>query len=65
MTTQDHEQAFKDAEASSFLEGLTPSNYYYKVKAGILAGEVTTEEGLDALVAYHKALNAGDVSAVA
>jgi|GEM_PF-3835914 len=57
------EQVFKDAEASLLLEGLTPSDFYHKVKARILAGEITTQEGKDTLIAHHKALNAGVASA--
>jgi hypothetical protein len=49
------ERGFAEAEASLFLEGLTPTNNFFAVKARILAGEITFEQGQQEILAYHRA----------
>jgi hypothetical protein len=51
------EQDFAEAEASVRLEGLTPSANFFAVKARILAGEVTFEQGKKEILAYHRTKN--------
>jgi hypothetical protein len=48
------ERGFAEAEASLFLEGLTPSANFFAVKARILAGEITFEQGQEEILAYHR-----------
>ncbi|HME59421.1 MAG TPA: antitoxin VbhA family protein [Terracidiphilus sp.] len=48
------EQGFAEAEASLRLEGLTPTDNLYAVKARILAGEITFEQGKQEILAYHR-----------
>jgi hypothetical protein len=49
------ERGFAEAEASLFLEGLTPTDNFFAVKARILAGEITFEQGQQEILAYHRA----------
>jgi hypothetical protein len=49
------ERGFAEAEASLFLEGLRPSENFFAVKARILAGEITFEQGQEEILAYHRA----------
>jgi hypothetical protein len=39
------ENDFAEAEASVRLEGLTPSENFFSVKARVLAGEISFEQG--------------------
>jgi hypothetical protein len=55
------ERGFAEAEASLRLEGLMPTDNFFAVKARILAGEITFEQGQQEILAYHRA----KVSAVA
>ena len=49
------EHDFAEAEASVRLEGLTPSAKFSSVKARVLAGEITFEQGREDILAYHRA----------
>jgi hypothetical protein len=49
------ERGFAEAEASLFLEGLTPTENFFAVKARILAGEISFEQGQQEILAYHRA----------
>ena len=51
------EQDFAEAEASVRLEGLTPSANFFAVKARVLAGEITFEQGREDILAFHRAKN--------
>jgi antitoxin HigA-1 len=51
------EQDFAEAEASVRLEGLTPSANFFAVKAQVLAGEITFEQGREDIFAYHRTKN--------
>jgi hypothetical protein len=55
------ERGFAEGEASQRLEGLEPDEPYWAIKARILAGEITFEQGLEEIAAHHRAR----VSAVA
>jgi hypothetical protein len=48
------ERGFAEAEASLRLEGLTPTDNFFTVKARILAGEITFEQGQQEILAYHR-----------
>ena len=48
------EHDFAEAEASGRLEGLTPSANFFAVKARVLAGEITFEQGLEDILAYQR-----------
>jgi len=48
------EQDFTEAEASVRLEGLTPSANFFAVKARVLAGEISFEQGQEEILAYHR-----------
>lgn len=55
-------EGFRKAEASLRLEGMDPSGsaLYESVKARIISGELTYEQGRAEILAYHtKADNAG------
>lgn len=54
---QQLDQDFAEAEASVRLEGLTPSANFLAVKARVLAGEITFEQGRADILAYHRAKN--------
>jgi hypothetical protein len=49
------ERGFAEAEASLRLEGLTPTDNFFAVKARILAGEITFEQGQQEILAYYRA----------
>jgi len=51
------EHGFAEAEASLFLEGLTPTENFFAVKARILAGEITFEQGTEEILAHHRSVN--------
>ena len=51
------QQDFAEAEASVRLEGLTPSANFFAVKARVLAGEISFEQGREDILAYHRAKN--------
>jgi len=51
------EHDFAEAEASVRLEGLTPSANFFAVKARVLAGEITFEQGREDILAFHRAKN--------
>jgi len=48
------ERDFTEAEASVRLEGLTPSANFFAVKARVLAGEISFEQGQEDILAYHR-----------
>jgi len=48
------ERGFAEGEASQLLEGLKLGEPYWTVKARILAGEITFEQGLEEIAAYHQ-----------
>ena len=48
------ERGFAEAEASLFLSGMKPSEFSLAVKARILAGEITFDQGLEEIAAYHR-----------
>jgi hypothetical protein len=48
------ERGFKEAEASTFLSGLTLSENYFKIKGCILSGEITFDQGQEEILAYHR-----------
>ena len=49
------ERGFAEAEASLFLEGMKPTENFFAVKARILAGEISFEQGQEEILAYHRA----------
>jgi hypothetical protein len=51
------ERDFAEAEASVRLEGLTPSANFFAVKARVLAGEISFEQGREDILAYHRTKN--------
>lgn len=51
------EREFSEAEANLFLEGMRPTENFFAVKARILAGEITFEQGTEEILAYHHAVN--------
>jgi hypothetical protein len=55
------ERGFTEGEASQRLEGLEMGEPYWTVKARILAGVITFDQGLEEIAAYHRA----KISAVA
>ena len=48
------ERGFAEGEASQRLEGIEPGEPYLSVKARILSGEITFEQGLEEIAAYHQ-----------
>jgi hypothetical protein len=48
------ERGFAEGEASQRLEGIELSEPYWTVKACILAGEITFEQGLEEIAAHHR-----------
>lgn len=48
------ERGFAEGEASQRLEGIEPSEPYLNVKARILAGEISFEQGFEEIAAYHR-----------
>ena len=51
------EQDFDEAESSVRLEGLVPTENFFLVKARVLAGEITFEEGNREILTYHRTEN--------
>jgi hypothetical protein len=51
------ERGFIEAEASLFLSGFTVSENFHSVKARILSGEITIDEGQEEILADHRAKN--------
>ena len=62
MLTADEKEKFEcgfaEAEASVRLEGLTPTENFFTVKARILADEITFEQGHEEILAFHRRKNA-------
>jgi hypothetical protein len=54
-----HEVAFEISEASVRLEGIDPMQFpiYRELKARILAGEITSDQATDILLAQYTAAN--------
>jgi len=48
------ERGFAEGEATQRLEGLELGEPYWTVKARILAGEITFDQGLEEISAYHR-----------
>jgi hypothetical protein len=48
------ERGFAEGEASVRLEGLELGEPYWTVKARVLAGEITFDQGLEEIAAYHR-----------
>jgi hypothetical protein len=48
------ERGFAEGEASQRLEGLDLGEPYWTIKARILTGEITFEQGLEEIAAYHR-----------
>jgi len=48
------ERDFIEAEASVRLEGLAPSEIFFAVKARVLAGEISFEQGREDILASHR-----------
>jgi len=48
------ERGFAEGEASQRLEGLELVEPYWTVKAQVLAGEITFDQGLEEISAYHR-----------
>ncbi len=48
------ERGFAEGEASQRLEGLELGEPYWAVKARILAGEITFDQGLEEIAAHHR-----------
>jgi hypothetical protein len=48
------ERGFAEGEASQRLEGLEFGEPYWTVKARILAGEISFDQGLEEIAAYHR-----------
>ena len=47
------ERAFEQAEASLRLEGMTPTEVFFKVKERVLAGEITFDQAAEEINAHH------------
>jgi len=48
------ERAFREAEASLFLSGLSPSENCIEIRARILSGEITFDKGQEEILAYYR-----------
>jgi hypothetical protein len=48
------ERGFAEGEASLFLSGMKPSEFFLTVKARILSGEITFEQGEAEIFAHHR-----------
>jgi hypothetical protein len=48
------ERGFAEGESSQRLEGLELGEPYWTIKARILAGEITFDQGLEEIAAYHR-----------
>ncbi|MHC9396127.1 antitoxin VbhA family protein, partial [Serratia ureilytica] len=57
MTKQQRIDGFRKAEASLKLEGMDPAGtpFYESVKARIISGEITYEQGKAEILSHHKA----------
>ncbi len=57
MTKQQRIDGFRKAEASLKLEGMDPSGtpFYESVKARIISGEITYEQGKAEILSHYKA----------
>jgi hypothetical protein len=53
------ERAFEQAEASLRLEGMTPTEVFFKVKERVLAGEITFDQAAEEINAHHERIEAG------
>lgn len=51
------ERGFAEGEASLFLSGFTPTENCFAVKARILSGVISFEQGHDEILAYHRGKN--------
>ena len=51
------EHGFAEAEASVRLEGLMPTDNFFEVKARILAGGITFDQGQEEILAFHRTKN--------
>jgi len=51
------ERGFKEAEASAFLSGFTLSENFFEIKARILSGDITIDQGQEEILAYHRVKN--------
>jgi hypothetical protein len=51
------ERGFIEAEASLFLSGLTVSENFLTIKARILSGEITIDQGQKEILAYYRVKN--------
>jgi hypothetical protein len=48
------ERGFAEGEASQRLEGLELGEPYWSIKARVLAGEITFNQGLEEIAAHHR-----------
>ena len=48
------ERGFAEGEASQRLEGLELGEPYWSVKARVLAGEISVDQGLEEIAAHHR-----------
>jgi hypothetical protein len=48
------ERGFAEAEASMFLSGFTLSNDFFGMKARILSGEITLDQGQEEILGRHR-----------
>jgi hypothetical protein len=48
------EHGFAEAEASQRLEGIELGEPYWSMKARVLAGEITFEQGIAEIAAHHR-----------
>ena len=48
------ERGFAEGEASQRLEGIEPGEPYLTIKARILVGEITFEQGIAEIAAHHR-----------
>jgi hypothetical protein len=53
------ERAFEQAEASLRLEGMTPTEVFFRVKGRVLAGEITFDQAAEEINAHHERIEAG------
>jgi len=51
------EQDFAEAEASLRLEGMSPTENFFAVKARVLAGEISFEQGFEEILTWHRNKN--------
>jgi hypothetical protein len=48
------ERGFAEGEASLFLSGMKPSEFFLGIKTRILAGEITLEQGQDEISTHYR-----------